>query len=267
LRNRYSLYNGQILDKWLWNVHRLCRGYIHCKHDIDKLHQLLYRQICCNNWGYCLYIMSCYYFRRVSWIECLHCLHCWVILRHDRIVSSDWQLCCWDLLNRICFCLLVLSRRYLQLVSIFDNVFKLRFRIFFNCWCNNLHIKLDHLLSRNILLKWVFDLYELPCRILCRKRWIHKLCCLPCRVILCHRGFVYSDWKLRLWQVFSCISHRMLVLLGWNLHFDCISIKLHELFHGHFRRVSWIECMHGLHCWVILRHCRIVSSDWQLRCW
>jgi len=146
-------------------------------------------------------------------------------------------------------------------------VYKLRFRSFFNCWCNNLHNKPDHLLSRNILLKWVFDLYELPCWILCRKRWIHKLCCLPCWVILRHDGIVSGDWKLRRWQVFSCLSHRMLVLLGWNLHFDCISIKLHELFHGHFRRVSWIECMHGLHSWVILRHCRIVSSDWKLRCW
>ena len=91
MRNRCSLYNGQILDKWLWNVHRLCRGYIqYNKHDIDKLHQLLYRQICCNNWGYCLYIMSCCYFRRDDWIERLCCLHSWVILRHGGFICSDW---------------------------------------------------------------------------------------------------------------------------------------------------------------------------------
>ena len=138
----------------------MCDGNLHFNHDYDKLHQLCHRRICCNNRSYCLCIMSCCNLRCDDWIECLYCLHCWFLLRHDGFISCDWKLC-----SRI---------------------------------------------------------------------------------------------------IFSFVGKCLLFLLGWNLHFNGISIELLELFQWNFRRIGWIECLYCLYSWFLLRHDGFISYDWKL---
>jgi len=68
-------------------------------------------------------------------------------------------------------------------------------------------------------------------------------------------------------DLFRFLSVGVFELSGWFLHCDGIFISLLELFHGHFRGVGWIECLHGLPYWFILRHDRFIGSKWQLLSW
>jgi len=100
-----------------------------------------------------------------------------------------------------------------------------------------------------------------------RDDWIECLHCLHGWILLRHHGTVRGYWQLRRWGIFSCFGKRLLVLLGWNLHFNGISIELLELLDRQFRCDDWIECMQRLHSWVILRHDGTVRVYWQLRRW
>ena len=122
-----------------------------------------------------LYELLLGHFRRIDWIKCLQCLHCRVLLRHGGIVWSDWKLCCWDIFSSISDYLLIVPRQHLQCIGIFVELFELWLWNFFKYRCNNLHNELDHLSRRNILIKRIFNLHKLPCRILCNERWFHKL--------------------------------------------------------------------------------------------
>ena len=96
--------------------------------------------------------------------------------------------------------------------------------------------------------------------------WIECLYCLHCWFLLRHDGFISCDRKLRCWIIFSFVGDCLLFLLGWNLHFNGVSIELHELFHGNFRRIGWIECLQRLHCRIILRYHGSDCRDGHLRC-
>ena len=71
-------------------------------------------------------------------------------------------------------------------------------------------------------------LYELFHGNFRRIGWIECLQRLHCRVLLRHDGFISCDWKLRCWIIFSFVGDCLLFLLGWNLHFNGVSIELHE---------------------------------------
>jgi hypothetical protein len=89
---------------------------------------------------------------------------------------------------------------------------------------------------------------------------------LLCWIILRHHGIVNSNWQLCRRRLLGCVSDCLFVLSRRFLHRDGIFFSLFELFHGHFRRVGWTECLHGLPSWFVLRHDRFIRGNWQLLC-
>ena len=82
------------------------------------------------------------------------------------------------------------------------------------------------------------------------------------RIILRDGGALGSDRQLRHWKVLSSVGDSLLLMSCWHLQFHRLFYFLCELFHGHFRRVGWFECMQFLLGWIILRHDRIDSCVW-----
>ena len=69
------------------------------------------------------------------------------------------------------------------------------------------------------------------------------------------------------WNLLRCSSICLFFLSRRKLHFNCILIKLYELFRGLVRRIGGNDCMQCVHCGVLLRYDGAIRSDRQLRCW
>ena len=102
----------------------------------------------------------------------------------------------------------------------------------------------DRNLCRRNLLSSVGDrLLVLSGRNFRRNCWTECMHLLLRRIILRHGGALGSDRQLRRWKVFSSVRDSLLLMPRWRLQFNRLFFFLCELFHGHFRRDGWTECV------------------------
>ncbi len=125
-------------------LHTLRGWYFRIKLRLDKLYQLhewlLFKRECFELhflvdrlffgdiliiWLFNLLRLPRRYFSGLTRIDFLHDMYCWIVLRHDRIVSSDWYLCRWKVFSCFCDCLLVMPCQYLHFICIFIDLFEL----------------------------------------------------------------------------------------------------------------------------------------------
>ena len=152
-------------------------------------------------------------------------MHSWFLLRHDGLIGSDRHLLRWNLFSCLGVRLLLMS-----------------------CW----YVYLSGL---------SINLHELFCWHFCCDNWTECMQRMYSWFLLRHDGLIGSDRNLLCWDVFSCISFRLLLMSCWHLHLSGISVKLLELCLRHFRRYGWLECLYCLHSWFLLRHGGLIGGD------
>ena len=124
-------------------------------------------------------------------------MHCWVVLRHDGSVCSDWHLCCRDLFRCLGFGLFVLSGWHFRLVGWIECMqFLLRRVVLRHDRSVCIH---RHLCCRDLLCSVGDRLLILSGRNFRRNCWTECMLRLLRRIILRHGGALGSDRQLRRW--------------------------------------------------------------------